>query len=985
MTVIDQIRAILKGRAAISREMLEPLVDDYSEQVARVNERLQRCEGLLRKGLRSEAIQLADLEPRLLDQVALFDFPELEDWEEILRFYRLDVPASLLLDAALQLQDAMLSEQPLNAVLKQHRKLAIARAPLSWRLNVLRQIARLDPGNPNWIEDVEAWEKVRLKELDREVDEGIQKSNLEVLQKIKEELESERWVIKPPDGLVKRLDEKFKTLRVAAVHTQLHSLAEQLNQAFCEMDSSHGKSLAQQWQQVAVGVPQVPTTIWQLAEPALAWIEEMERERQRREEFEEQSQRLRDSLTDQAKVTDVMRLHQTLVRMDMGIEPSLERLYQSFLENRRIEGQRRTRLVMAGLVGSLVIVAGLIGFFLWQRADLNREMEIAGQLEKLLKEEKFEEADRFIEQMNSTADEMMKRPSVSKLVEEVKQWFTKEEDRVKQFEDYLVRADSKEDAKIDLNAVVQAERLARSESEKGRAFSLRKRHTVWERSVAEKQRNEAERDLNSVIARMTNVESKEALEVDDDELAQLRKQLGDIAISYPKCGDLVLGEVKLAEKRLADLTQSVREIKSRIELGERLLLAVRSASSTEKLATALKDFNARVVGVPLNPEFDSAIAEVEAWAAAETWNNWAVSLGEFLKNSADSAEAVRLATAWNDEVKNIQGFPPSALYPQIAEDLILIEGRKELLESYRNALTDSLWSGFGTVVIDESPSKKRRFTYASKEKDIQKKAIDYAAGKTVGIEVIVEGDGTYGNWGPKGAFTYVPEPHLSVESILAELEKKISSFERNWEREWLAQMARIIKDNRIDVMVKEELLLDMLRTMQQGSVSLKPMCDALIEELVLRKRERQDWFEALDYKTAFDETITQRLQEGFRKVVERDSILGKMSAARVAYAGVVLPFDSSHDSADAVPVVVGQSEFLPALRTSLSKHLFAVESLPDNADLVYFYKEGLKLSCSIIGSVERGVFKLKVDPLRAIPCGTPIFTVTKSSELLQPR
>lgn len=979
MSVIDQIRAILKGRAAISREMLEPLVEEYSEQVARVNERLQRCEGLLRKGLRSEAIQLADLEPRLLDQVALLDFPELEDWEEILRLYSLDVPASLLLDVALQLQDAMLSEQPLSAVMKQHRRLAIARAPLSWRLRVLRQIARLDPGNPNWGEDVEAWEKVRLKELDREVDEAIQKSDLEVLQKIKEELESERWVIKPPDGLSKRVDEKIKVLRVAVVHTRLSALAEKLNQAFCEMDSQQGKALAQQWQQVAASVSQVPPVIWQVAEPALAWIEEVERERQRREEFAELSQRLRDSLNDQAKITDVMRLYQALVRMDLGLEPSLERLYQSFLENRRLEGQRRTRLVMAGMVGCLVIAAGLIGFFLWQRADLNRELEIAGQLEALVKAEKFDEANNYIEQMKASASEMMLRPSITKLVGEVKQWFVKEEDRLKQFEEYLVRADSTDDAKIDLDAVVQAERLARSETEKGKAFALRKRHTEWERSVAEKQRVDAERDLNGIVASMKNVEAKDALDVDEDGLALLRKQLGDIAVKYPKCGDLVLGEVKLVEKKLMNLTQSVRDIKSRMQMGERLVLEVRSAPSAEKLATALKDFNARVVGVPLNPEFDSALAEAEAWEVAEKWNQWAVSLGEFLKSSTDNAEAIRLATVWSDEIKGIQGLPPSELYPQIADDLSLIDGRKGILESYRNTLTDSLWSGVGTVVIDDGQTKKRRFTYASKEKDVQKKAADYAAGKVVGIEVIVEEDGTYGNWGPMGAFEYVPEPHLSVESILAELEKRSSSFERNWEREWLAQMARIIKDGRIDVMVKEEILLGMLQAMRLGSVSLRSMCERVIEELSSRKRERDNWFETLDFKTEFDDEITQQLQEGFKKVVERDSSLNKMSAARVAYAGVVLPLDSSRLDSMVTAVIVGQPEVVPALSTSLSKYLFAIEGLPDNADLVYFSKEGGRFSCGVIGSIERGEFRLKADAFQGIPCGTPVFTITNSN------
>jgi hypothetical protein len=980
MTVVDQIRAILKGRAAISREMLEPLVDEYTEQVLRVNERLQRCEGLLRKGLRSEAIQLADLEPRILDQVALLDFPELEDWEEILRFYGLETPISLLVDVALQLQDAMLSEQPLNSVLKQHRKLAIARAPLSWRLRVLRQIARLDPGNPNWSEDVEAWEKVRLKELDREVDDAIQKSNLDLLQNIKGELESERWVIKPPDGLAKRIDEKMRSLRAGAILNRLKSLAEQLNNAFCEMDAQQGRLLAQQWQETAKGISQVPPAVWQVAEPALAWIEEMERERNQRETFESLSQKLRDSLDDKAKVTDVMRLHQALVRMDLGIEPSLERLYQSFLENRRLEGQRRNLLLMAGLVGCLLIAAGLIGFFLWQRADLNREIEISSQLEKLVNAQKFEEANSFIGQMNSAAPDIMKRPSITKIVEEVNQWFANEADRVKQFEDYLVRADSTDGETIDLNAVVQAERLARLESEKGKAFALRKRHTEWERGVAERQREDAERDLNVIIMSMTKIESKEALEVDEDEIALIRKRLGDLPINYPKCGDLVLSEVKLAEKRLADLTQSVQEIKSRMQLGQRLLQEVRLASNPDKLSAALTDFNARIVGVSLNPDFDSALADQDAWKAAEKWNRWATSLREFLGNAVDSSEAIRLATAWNDDVRGIRGLPPAILYPQVADDLIAIEGRKDLLGAFRNSLTDSLWSGIGTVEIASGKGRQRRFTYESKEKDIEKKAADSAAGKTVGIEVIVEEDGTYGNWSPEGVFVYLPEPHLTVANVLADLEKRSPNFERNWEREWLAQMARVIKDQRIDVMVKEEILIGMLEAMRRGTMSLKPMCNNALEKLMSRARERKTWFELHDYKTAVDEELISQLQDGFKKVVEQENMLNKMSSARIAYAGVILPYDNRGDDSSMVPVIAGKPEVLPTLGTSLAKYLFAIDSLPANADLVFFHKEGASTSCRVIGSIDRGEFKLKPDAFQLPPNGTPIFTITKSSE-----
>jgi hypothetical protein len=980
MSVVDRARAILKSRAAISREMLEPLVEDYSEQVGQVNERLQRCEGLLRKGLRSEALQLAELEPRLLDQVALLDFPELEDWEEILRFYGLEVPTSLLLDVALQIQDAMISEQPLSVVMKQHRKLAIARAPLAWRLRVLRQIERLDPGNPNWSEDVEAWEKVRLKELDREVDEAILKADLERCEGLKEEVQSEGWHIRPPETLLKRLDERISGFRVSRTLKQLEALAGRLNAAFCEMDAAQGKLLAEDWHITSMGVSQIPRSIFQMAEPALAWVEEMRKEQLQRENFEALSQQLRESLNDRAKVTDVMRLHQALVRLDLGVDPSLQRLYESFLENRRIEGQRRTRLAMAGILGSVLIAAGLVGFFLWQRADYSREMAVVGQIKGLVDSKKFEEAAKFIEQMNSSTAEMMKRPTIAKLVEEVNQWKVQEEDRRKQFEDYIARADSEVASMIDLETIVQAERLARTESEKGRAFALRKRFTEWDDEVKEKQRSDAEKGLADVNGKIKSMEAMDALEVKESEFDVLDNELSDLASKYPKAGDVVFGDIKLTRKKLEDLEKSVRELKNRTKMGEEVIQEIRSSLTLQQLSESLKKFNERVAGVKLNPEFDSVLAEQDAWKAVENWNDWATNFGMFLKGSSGGDESALLASTWKDKIQGIQGLAQTAYYPELTADLNMVGTRSSVLDEYVAALTDSSWAGVGTVVItktDGGVAKTRRFTYAAKAKDIEKKSADSKKGKSVGIEVIVEGDGTYGNWSPEGEFSYVPEPDTMLVSIKEDIEKRRPAFERNWEREWLGLMARIVKDTNIDVMVKEELILQMLETMQKGSVVLAPLSEQVIGALKSTKRERADWFEPLEYKTAFSESIRDQLQVGFRKVVERDGKFSAIAATRIAFAGVVLPSQEKVDSEQSVPVIRTSSQALPVMNTSIAKSFFALDALPDKAQLVYFRKEGTNVVCSVLGTIESGAIKIDANSFRATRFGTPIFAITE--------
>ncbi|MEY4566159.1 MAG: hypothetical protein RLY14_1129 [Planctomycetota bacterium] len=980
MTVIDRIRAILKSRTAISREMLEPLVEEYAERVGLVNERLQRCEGLLRKGLRSEAIQFAELEPRLLDQVAILDFPENEDWEEILRFYSLEVPTSLLMDIAIQLQDAMLSEQSLSAVLKQHRKLAIARAPLSWRLRVLRQIQRLDPGNANWSEDIESWEKVRLKELDREVEEAITKADLDSCERLREEIQSEVWSIHPPDALVKRLEERIGAFRVSKALKSLEVIAGRLNEAFCELDSRQGQQLARDWHSVAKGVPKIPRSLFQIAEPALAWLEEMRKEQSQREQFETLSQQLRESLNDRSKVTDVMRLHQSLVRLDLGIEPSLQRLYESFLENRRIEGQRRTRLVMAGLVGCLLIAAGLIGFTLWQRADSSRELAIVDQLKGLIEVKKFKEASSFVEQMNASAADMMKRPSITKMVEEVNQWKVQEEDRIKQFEDYLGKADGGGDSQIDLNSVVQAERLARSESEKGRAFALRKRFTEWENGVREKQKSDAEKELIAINSKITSIESMEAMSVDINAFDSLDNELSDLAAKYPKSGELIFGDIKLARKKLDDLEQSIREIKNRARMGAELVQDVRSSQSIEQLYGELKKFNERVTGVGLNPDFDAVLAEQDIRAIIEEWNQWAEKFDAFLKSSADNEEASRLADVWVEKLGDIEGFPAVALYPELASDLKMVGMRTDLIDEYFNTLADSLWSGIGTVVIgktDGSSVLTRRFTYASKQKDIQKKSSDSINGKSVGIEVIVEADGTYGNWSPISEFSFVPEPFSLIESMKDEIERKRSSFEKNWEREWLVQIARIGNDANIDVMIKEELILQILDTMQKGSLILASSSNQAIDILKSKKRERENWFEASEYKTDLSKEIKDQFQADSRKIAERDSKFSAIASTRIGYAGVILPFQGKADSDSASAVISKSPESSPALSTTSGKYLFTVETLPDNAQLSYFRKDGTKTICTVIGSIESGTIKVDSASLKNIRFGTPIFTVTQ--------
>src|SRR5688572_25278484 len=82
--IVEEIQAALLSQATLDWDLLRDAAAEYAAVCEDVNERLGECERLLKRGLRSEAIQAAEREPNLLDCVSLLDFPELAQWQQLL-------------------------------------------------------------------------------------------------------------------------------------------------------------------------------------------------------------------------------------------------------------------------------------------------------------------------------------------------------------------------------------------------------------------------------------------------------------------------------------------------------------------------------------------------------------------------------------------------------------------------------------------------------------------------------------------------------------------------------------------------------------------------------------------------------------------------------------------------------------------------------------------------------------------------------------
>lgn len=153
-TTVDRIRTILNVSESSPLDDLRALADDFAEACLDANRRLSDCAKFLRVGNLPEALRLAETPPRILEICNLLDFPERADWEDVCRTYRLTRPTVPNAATLEQLNRAFEEVAPIDELLRKHRFLALARAPLGERLDVLYSLAERDFSNMIWGESI---------------------------------------------------------------------------------------------------------------------------------------------------------------------------------------------------------------------------------------------------------------------------------------------------------------------------------------------------------------------------------------------------------------------------------------------------------------------------------------------------------------------------------------------------------------------------------------------------------------------------------------------------------------------------------------------------------------------------------------------------------------------------------------------------------------------------------------------------------------
>ena len=365
----QEILSVLQSTDQTRTPKLEQQAAEYAELVAKVNDRLERCGELIRIGLRTEAIHLAESEPPVLELVSDLDLGGDESlWAELCGDYNLPVPESLLIGRAEELEEAYAQQAPLEDLLSRWRRINLSRAPMDVRVPILRQLVEADPQTHFWQEDLHSFEQVAIKEAQQEAAQAVKQGDVGRVRNLLAYLKEDSWSVPVPNALIQKLTKAGVSLQSNQARQTLTELAPQLDQALSENDLDRAMQLADQWAAIAKKAKLTnDDPLLEQVQPALGWVDD---ERARKKESRRLSglvYELEELLNDQSNDTLALERLIEATNVDAAEVPdSLQRRARNRLADLRMRERRRWHVTVGVSVLAVFAVMSLVGFVGYQ-------------------------------------------------------------------------------------------------------------------------------------------------------------------------------------------------------------------------------------------------------------------------------------------------------------------------------------------------------------------------------------------------------------------------------------------------------------------------------------------------------------------------------------------------------------------------------------------------------------------------------------------
>jgi len=404
-----RIRELMAAGVQASSQEARDVAEQYAQRCAEVNDILRQCAAYLDHSMRTEAIHLAETAPPVLEAAAALDFPGVEAWREACRRAGAATPAAIAADIVARLNRAYMEEESLSSLLARYRSVA-RRGPLTQRISLLRRVARMDPENANWKQDLAALERARLKELAADAPRVIEGTDMEALTLLARELGSEEWLERPDPALLARVENRIREMRDAEARRKAEALAAEAWAAYGALDLDRVGSALRRWQGLAERERVAPPAAAAQIDEVRAWHDAQLAKLDDERAFAEAQRRLAAALDRGARRAELERLAYEVNRFRRDLPEDLRRRAQRALDNASLSEAREFRLKVIGVVILALAVAGPVVAVLAAKLSALERQRWERQVEEAVKAADFEKAAKLLAEMARQKPDLLREP-----------------------------------------------------------------------------------------------------------------------------------------------------------------------------------------------------------------------------------------------------------------------------------------------------------------------------------------------------------------------------------------------------------------------------------------------------------------------------------------------------------------------------------------------------------------------------------------------
>jgi hypothetical protein len=811
--IVDDIERQLNGHPSSNAEVLKSLATEYRLACDAANSRLQACVNLLKQGLTDEAIRQCCVEPSVFTVTHTLNFAKRRQWIDVLKRHSIEPPPKLMTEANRELLEVH-QEYRLAPLLSKHRLLALAHAPLSLRIPVLRELVKHTRNNAFWKKDLAEYEQARLTEIAAEAKWAHQHVDRDALTALRNELQHEDWQVPPSRDVVHRVDNYYREVQAKTARWELEELEKELNAAWAEFDASAARVIREKWNERAtiVGL-KGDDELAQQAAAALEWLAEEDRRIQATQEAQAAIAALERALDENEPRAELERLFQRIQRADGEIPETLKQQYveRIALLVRAERARIRRRFALITIV--VLAVGGLstwgFTFYSQQRAVNDR----AEQFRSLIEAEQLDAAQLFYAELKVAAPDIASHQSLQQLHVTLLKRQAEETDRRDTLRQLLDAAKANPN-QIDRSSLAKARDLAKTEAE------LTEVESIEALDAAARQASQQQRDdtfvqkVNDLRNRVSALEQDRTLEAaaKTQAIRQLDLELQQVDSSSVNVD--LLPQLEQVRGRLDAVRQThdnyVRMLNSKQEL-------VTAVGSHTRYVAALRLFAQSFPQTKTAADFQTALQEQDLWKGMDAWSALAAAWRNIDLGNLNSVAAAAQVQQIKDNLAAYPGLPQAEAFKTRLPYLEAIARRSDAVQG---PLTRSLELDFkdplvvGLWVVEDDAGKQY---YISNSINLGQQTV-----VSVNLSYLVAFDQTRKQRSLlKSAIKFHDRAPQSVAaaSVLDRLSKMESP--RDWERTFYFMLFDITSQQRMDPVLKVTLLQKTIRVACEGSHAMR--------------------------------------------------------------------------------------------------------------------------------------------------------------------